>query len=158
MTAILPGLMLTYPIDGKGVYTAFYGETRPYRAWGLEFKHEGVDIAPLPVPWHVDALAAYAGRVYDYGYSPRDMGHWVELSHQYEGEQFFTRYHHLSTVAVLLDDEVAAGKRIGVLGNTGNATGIHLHFMVYVKRNGKPMPLDPLWYLPIQAGRGVANG
>ena len=43
-----------------------------------------------------------------------------------------TVYAHMSGFAVSTGQAVSQGQTIGYLGDTGRATGVHLHFEVYV--------------------------
>ncbi|MFK3961166.1 peptidoglycan DD-metalloendopeptidase family protein [Guptibacillus hwajinpoensis] len=45
-----------------------------------------------------------------------------------------TTYSHLASISVSVGDTVQKGDKIGVMGTTGDSTGIHLHFEVY--KNG----------------------
>jgi murein DD-endopeptidase MepM/ murein hydrolase activator NlpD len=58
-------------------------------------------------------------------------------------------YMHLATPAyVKTDGVVAAGQQIGVVGETGDATGCHLHFEYWQGDwYGGGQPIDPLPYL-----------
>ena len=57
-----------------------------------------------------------------------------------------TVYAHLSGIEVRKGDSVKAGQVIGFVGSTGNSTGPHLHFGVYV--NGTAT--DPDEWLKVQ--------
>ncbi|MEU2894858.1 M23 family metallopeptidase [Streptomyces sp. NPDC001273] len=58
----------------------------------------------------------------------------------------YTQYGHLSSIAVSVGQQVAAGQQIGFSGATGNVTGAHLHFEA---RTGADYgsDLDPVAYL-----------
>ncbi|MGP3988808.1 M23 family metallopeptidase [Streptomyces sp. 3N207] len=64
---------------------------------------------------------------------------------------YYTQYAHLSRIQTRPGDQVRAGERIGLSGNTGNSTGPHLHFEVRVTpEDGSG--IDPLPWL---RSRGV---
>jgi murein DD-endopeptidase MepM/ murein hydrolase activator NlpD len=54
-----------------------------------------------------------------------------------------TRYAHLSRMTVKVGDVVMKGQKVGELGQTGRATGPHLHFEV--RENS--VPLNPNRFL-----------
>ena len=60
------------------------------------------------------------------------------------GGSIATCYGHQSKILVSVGQGVQQGQQIGLVGNTGNSTGPHLHFEV--RLNGDPV--DPLPYLP----------
>jgi murein DD-endopeptidase MepM/ murein hydrolase activator NlpD len=68
-------------------------------------------------------------------------GYYVVVDH---GDGFQTLYAHLSSIAVSQGQHVAQGQLLGGGGQTGYATGNHLHFEVH--RNGAIV--NPLSYLP----------
>ena len=67
-------------------------------------------------------------------------GIYVRIDH---GNGYKTLYAHLSQRLVNVGDQVGKGQQIGVSGSTGNVTGPHLHFEVWL--NGKRV--NPLCWL-----------
>lgn len=111
-----------------GGYISSYQGTR----WGRF--HRGIDIAR---PTNFNILAADNGTVtfagWDGGY-----GNKIIIDHN-NGIQ--TLYAHLASMDVSVGDTVAQGSKIGTMGETGNTTGVHLHFEVY--QNGQlKNPMD----------------
>lgn len=74
----------------------------------------------------------------------------ITLEYQREnGDKCEISYLHLSSIDVKVGDEVAAGQKIGVSGNTGTrTTGEHLHFGVkQITADGISRDIDPAAYL-----------
>ena len=93
--------------------------------------HDAIDIgAPygVPVVASTPGVVIYAGwkAVGSDGYGG---GIVVWISHN---GSIYTTYNHLSYESVTVGQRVVAGQRIGRIGATGNATGPHLHFEVWV--------------------------
>ncbi len=64
----------------------------------------------------------------------------VEIEH---GFNLRTRYAHLDRISVAEGDKITLQQQIGLLGETGRASGPHLHYEVLV--DGRPN--DPLNFL-----------
>ena len=73
-----------------------------------------------------------------------------------DGSKVQTTYMHLDSIAVKVGDEVKAGQKLGVSGNTGTrTTGEHLHFGVKnISADGKARDVDPASYLAEIAQKG----
>ncbi len=98
--------------------------------------HGGMDIAAAegtPVTAPAPAIVALAESLYFSGGT-------VILDH---GGGLFTTYFHLSRIDVKPGDSVATGNRIGAVGETGRATGPHLHWGAKVQ-TARVNPLDLL--------------
>ena len=73
-----------------------------------------------------------------------------------DGSKVQTTYMHLSSISVKAGNEVKAGQKLGVSGNTGTrTTGEHLHFGVKnISADGKVRDVDPASYLADIAQKG----
>ena len=73
-----------------------------------------------------------------------------------DGSKVQTTYMHLACISVKAGDEVKAGQKLGVSGNTGTrTTGEHLHFGVKnISTDGKVRDVDPASYLADIAQKG----
>ena len=124
------GARFRWPVDSPRL-TSFFGAR-----WGKP--HEGIDLtAPIGTP----VLAAGAGEVVYAGGAVRGYGNMVVLKH--DGE-LMTVYAHNSVLLVKVGDHVHVGQRVALSGQSGHATGPHVHFEV---RKGQ-VPRNPLPYLP----------
>ena len=101
-------------------------------------RHEGID---LPAPTGTPVYAAADGRVAYAGNGVRGYGNMVVLRH---GGDLLTVYAHNAVLLVSQGAPVRAGDRIALVGQSGRATGPHLHFEV---RAGQ-IPQDPMPLLP----------
>jgi len=120
---------LLWPV--KGTLTSRFGR-RGSRM------HDGIDIgakAGTPV------YASAAGEVVYSDQRLSGYGKLIIIRHRHD---LFTAYAHNQRNLVRKGDKVKAGSVIARVGQTGRATGPHLHFEV---RRG-PTPVDPLAYLP----------
>lgn len=113
------------------------GPVRRGYATGTDY-HDGIDIT---APKGTMVRAAGAGTVKFAGKEKEQFGNLVVLDH---GDGWFTAYGFLSRVTVKEGAKVAAGERVGLVGDTGLAKGSELHFEV--RRDGKPV--DPTDELP----------
>jgi murein DD-endopeptidase MepM/ murein hydrolase activator NlpD len=98
-------------------------------------RHYGLDIV---APHGTLVRAARAGRVIESRLDlVRGWGRTVVIQHPHG---WITRYAHLSSNLARVGQLVVQGQAIGQVGNTGRATGTHLHFGTY--RHWQPQ--DPL--------------
>ncbi|MFB1050682.1 peptidoglycan DD-metalloendopeptidase family protein [Paraliobacillus sp. JSM ZJ581] len=94
--------------------------------WGS--LHKGMDIAR---PSNPAILAADNGTVVSAGWDNGGYGNKIVINHN---NGYKTIYAHLSSISVRPGQTVTRGSKIGVMGTTGNSTGVHLHIEVY--KNG----------------------
>lgn len=119
------------PVQGKIV-----GEYGVKRIAGKEFlwSHKGVD---LKVPQGTPVRAANSGEVILAEEGFYLHGKTVTIDH---GQGITTIYLHFKSINVRKGDKVTKGQIIGRVGETGLATGPHLHWGLYVHG----VPVDPL--------------
>ena len=128
-------LGFAYSTPIRGVLSSSFGWREHPVEGGSKF-HYGVDLAAD----EGEAIAAFAdGTVYATGESS-SLGRYIMLQH--EGG-YVTLYAHCSQLLVRQGQKVEAGQAIAKVGQTGWATGPHLHIEVIV--DGEPK--DPLEYL-----------
>lgn len=106
--------------------------------WGILHHYNAVDIANscgTPV------VAAAEGLVIPDENTPDVIDGWnggygnfVLIEHPF-GDNVLTRYAHLEKITVQVGDYVHQGDVIGLMGETGEATGCHVHFEVYGAQN-----------------------
>lgn len=118
----LPDFSLRFPLAGHiNSKTSGYGwRTDPMGGTGSDF-HLGNDLAAAqgtPVLAAADGAVRFAGTHTSYG-------NYVRILHEGGDE---TLYAHLQYVFVHTGQSIHAGDVLGTVGETGNATGPHLHF------------------------------
>ena len=117
--------------------------------------HKGIDIRAK----HDDVLATEnGGKVVAVNHNTNTGGGksaTVEYARA-DGNKVQTTYMHLDSITVKVGDEVKAGQKLGVSGNTGTrTTGEHLHFGVKnISADGKSRDVDPASYLAEIAQKG----
>ena len=129
--AATPSIMPT-----QGWLTSAFSSMREHPILHIARPHEGIDVtAPMGSP--IEAPAA--GTVTDAGWES-GYGNTVTIDHGYG---VVTKFAHCSKLLVRTGQHVSRGTKIALVGNTGLATGPHLHYEVHV--NGRPV--DPLKYV-----------
>lgn len=125
---------LIWPTPSCTTTNSAYGY-RVHPIYGTVKFHAGEDI---PAGYGAEILAAASGTVVTAGWVS-GYGNYTVIDH---GGGLMTAYGHQSSFAVSVGDVVTQGQVIGYVGSTGNSTGPHLHFEVYV--NGATV--DPKSY------------
>lgn len=113
-----------WPLPGYTTTSSAYG-WRTHPIFGTRKFHAGEDI---PAPTGTAIIAAQSGTVTTAGWVS-GYGNYTVISH---GNGVMTAYGHQSAIYVSVGQTVSAGETIGAVGSTGNSTGPHLHFEVYV--------------------------
>ncbi len=128
----------------RGIVTSAFGIRRDPINGNLA-NHLAIDIA---APAGKPVLAAADGIVTKSGPQVGGLGIAVFLAHGYG---LSTHYGHMSRINVKPGQKVKRGDVIGFVGNTGRATGYHLHYEVW--QDGKPV--DPIAYI-LDGGGGAS--
>jgi len=124
-----------WPIEGR-VGSSFGEREDPINGEGAF--HSGLD---LDAPFGTPVRASADGRVLDAAMRP-GYGREIVLSHGHDVE---TVYGHLSAMSVMPGQHVTRGQVIGYVGQSGRATGPHLHYEVRVHN----VPVNPHKYLRV---------
>jgi len=130
-----------WPVEGR-VASSFGEREDPINGEGAF--HTGVDIdAPYGTPVRAAGDGDVTGAQMGVGY-----GREVTLDH---GHDVVTLYGHLSAVAVYPGQHVTRGEIIGYVGESGRATGPHLHYEVRLHN----VPVNPYRYLRVTYEQAV---
>lgn len=138
-----------YPTRTDARLTSGFGERKhPVTGRSKSF-HAGIDLAPKKAGTRgVPVYAVADGVARQVGYAG-NSGNRLYVVHS--SDRFTSCYLHLEKILVKEGQRVTRGQKIGVMGATGRATGIHLHFGISTKypadwsRNGSF--INPIPYL-----------
>jgi len=110
--------------------------------FGGKRNHRGLDLFALRgMPVH----ASFFGRVLEVGFSDT-YGHYVIVKHRsLRKVKRKTLYGHLDTVTTKVGRYVNSNSTIGGAGDSGEATGVHLHFGTYENERA----VDPLTWITL---------
>jgi murein DD-endopeptidase MepM/ murein hydrolase activator NlpD len=129
--AATPSIMPT-----QGWLSSAFSSMRTHPILHLARPHEGIDVsAPMGSPIEAPAAGVVTDAGWETGY-----GNTITIDH---GFGIVTKFAHASKLLVRTGQRVQRGQRIALVGNSGLATGPHLHYEVHV--NGRPV--DPLKYV-----------
>lgn len=92
----------------------------------FHYSHQAVDIAAT---YGSTVVAAAGGTVIFAGWKFNGGGYQVWISH---GSGLYTTYNHMSAIMVGAGQRVGRGQQVGRVGQSGAATGPHLHFEVWI--------------------------
>lgn len=129
--AALPSIMPTH-----GWLTSAFTQERVHPVLHLARPHEGIDVT---AQMGAEILAPASGIVTEVKWVD-GYGNMLTVDHGYG---LVTRYAHCSKILVARGTRVKRGQTIAQVGNTGLATGPHLHYEVWV--NGRPV--NPMRYV-----------
>jgi murein DD-endopeptidase MepM/ murein hydrolase activator NlpD len=129
--AATPSIMPT-----QGWLSSAFSSMRTHPILHMARPHEGIDVsAPMGSPIEAPAAGIVSDAGWETGY-----GNTITIDH---GFGIVTKFAHASKLLVRNGQRVSRGQRIALVGNSGLATGPHLHYEVHV--NGRPV--NPLKYV-----------
>ena len=110
------------PVHSDAILTAVFGETGP--SWARF--HTGTDFAPYgSTPANPNLYSVCSGTVYSKTYDGT-LGNQIIIQDSQTGN--YWRYCHMQSASPLnVGDIVNTNTLVGIMGATGNVTGIHLH-------------------------------
>ena len=135
--------MTNLPVSGTFTITAVYGQSGSYWKNG----HKGIDF----VAANKNIYSTCDGTVRVVAYDKGGWGNYVSVGDS-EGRRHI--FCHLSSVSVKPGDKVTRTTVLGIMGQTGNVTGVHLHYQINDSDNN---PINPAAYLGIPNKKGNYN-
>lgn len=111
---------LQTPLKGSYFITSPYGE----RTGMFSGFHKGVDVVSGDKNIYAAGDGVVTGR-----YTEKLGGNVIEITHTAsDGTKYISTYGHLSKFLIEKGAEVKAGDIIAIMGDTGEVSGVHLHF------------------------------
>lgn len=118
--------VVQWPLAADTTISSFFG----YRSCeGCSTMHSGIDFTPgAGVP--IEAIAD--GVVVGSSVADGSWGVHVTIEHDVDGVTYRSAYAHMQSGSMTLEigDTVTRGQVIGLVGNTGQSYGAHLHFVI----------------------------
>lgn len=130
-----PKVDFIWPVTGR--ISSIFGLRRFFNEQERN-PHNGLDIAAsegFPIKATADGTVIDAGNFFF-------SGNMVFIDH---GQGIISLYAHMNDITVKSGDQLKQGDIIGSVGQTGRATGPHLHFAVIANK----VLIDPIFMLPI---------
>lgn len=128
------------PVKNKFNITAIFGQSGKHWANG----HKGIDFTAEDK----NVYAACDGTVRVVAYDANGWGNYISIGDS-KGRRHL--YCHLEKCIVSEGKKVKAGQAIGVMGSTGNSTGVHLHYQI---NNSEGVAQNPAEFLCIPNKKG----
>ena len=142
--AVASGLKIEGKLEGQGFFThpcpgSTYSSGFGYRTFDHSY-HLGLDMAiEEGTPYYAADDGVVTDATNDGGYNG-GAGNWIVIEH---ANGVVTKYMHSLSTFVTPGEQVVRGQAIGLVGNTGNSFGAHLHFQVEIGGTA----VDPTIYL-----------
>lgn len=128
--SIVDELHLRWPVQSPRV-------TQGFKTGSKKHRHQGLDLGGTK---NTPVYAAHDGKVIYTGRGFHGYGKLIIIESPYG---YATFYAHLNTINTKEGKFVTGGEKIGGMGRTGRATGVHLHFELRIAE----VAVDPSSYL-----------
>jgi Membrane proteins related to metalloendopeptidases len=154
--AYIDDLKLKYPVDYIAI-TRGYTSSHFGADGGWNSNHGGPSV-PLKAAGAGKISAFQEGRNND---TPNGgWGNYVKIDH---GNGVYTLCGHIAkgsinALGLKVGLKVEQGQQIGIMGNTGNSYGNHVHFEVYLGGSGTGYRVDPVKYTYVYPDQYVSAG
>ena len=132
--------MTNLPITGDFTVTAVYGQSGKYWKDG----HKGIDI----VSSDKTVYGTCDGTVRVVAFDKNGWGNYVSVGDMRGRRHIFC---HLDKVYVKPGDKITRTTVIGIMGSTGNVSGLHLHYQI---NDSEGNPVNPADYLGVPNLKG----
>lgn len=139
--------MTNLPVSGV------FSITCPYHKLGTKWAaghHTGIDLVSL----NRRVYGTCDGTVYQLGYD-KAYGNFIVIRNIKDNT--FHWFCHLKTLFVKQGQNVSRLTSLGIMGSTGNTTGVHLHFEIRKHCNCYDKTEDPAAYMGITNKKGIYN-
>ncbi|MDR0711972.1 MAG: M23 family metallopeptidase [Prevotellaceae bacterium] len=133
MVFCIPSIQPLNLMDAKVHFSSGYGwRSDPF--FHVKKFHHGLDFGG---PEGTPIYATGSGKVEKAEFNGGGYGKMVLIDH---GFGYHTRYAHLSEIKVQKGEKITRGQIVGLMGNTGNSRGTHLHYEVLLRNE----PVNPI--------------
>lgn len=110
------GKYLSNPQGVNGNYSAGFHD-------GIDFSNAGVKTPLYPIYPGVVETAKWGGL----------FGNVMVVKHDVDGDVYYSLYAHMDSFSAKVGDNVGYNTKLGIMGTTGNSTGIHVHLEIHDK-------------------------
>ena len=139
-------MMIPIKCDGVRISSNYGNRTYYYKGKKVKDFHCGIDLVPKKCTGKETILAFEKGEVTQVHTTGEQYGKacFVRIKHE---NGLYTLYYHLKSksICVKVGQKVKKGDKIGVIGTTGQSTGIHLHFQI--DKGANNTSINPYDYL-----------
>jgi murein DD-endopeptidase MepM/ murein hydrolase activator NlpD len=138
-----------FPVQGP---YSFGNEGARFGAGRTGHVHQGQDVVAAE---GVPIVSPVAGTVHWIAYQAAGAGHYVVVAGA-DGRHYVFMHLQAGSIVVAKGAPIAAGQRLGAVGNSGASEGPHLHFEIWVNgwwASKASAPIDPLPELQVWAAR-----